>query len=161
VCCQGKEAARTRGASPQGSARGDPAVDDQFAAGRVARLVRSQEQNPVGDVPGGGQAAEGALGRRIVVEDSMVRRALDAWSNVLGRQTPGSATPDEARRMVARARATLAGETAWLAENRQRLTAASATLEAATARILATESQSEMFEPPRTPRFTGRRTQIH
>ena len=66
----------------------------------------------------------------------MVRRALDAWSNVLGRQTPGSATPDEARRMVARARATLAGETAWLVERRQRLTAASAALEEATARIL-------------------------
>ncbi len=119
-----------------GSARAEPAVDDQFAAGQVARLVGGQEEDSVGDVLGDGQAAGGALGRRIVVEESTVRRALDAWSNVRGRQTLGSATPSETRRMVARARATLAGEEAWLVEKRQRLTATSAALEAATARIL-------------------------
>ena len=41
------------------SARADPAVDDQLAAGQVARLVGGQEENSVGDVLGDGQAAEG------------------------------------------------------------------------------------------------------
>jgi len=83
------------------------------------------------------RAAERALGRRLALEDSTVRRALDAWANVCGRQTLGSPTPDETRRMVARARATLLGESAWLAEKHQRLAAASAALEEAIDRILA------------------------
>ena len=41
------------------SARADPAVDDQFAAGQVARLVGGQEEDFGGDVLGDGQAAEG------------------------------------------------------------------------------------------------------
>jgi argininosuccinate lyase len=83
------------------------------------------------------QAAERVAGRRLALEDSTVHRALDAWSNVRGRQTLGSATPDETRRMVARARATLASESEWLAEKRSRLAAAGAALEESIAGILA------------------------
>ena len=84
-----------------------------------------------------GRAAERVLGRSTTLDDSVVRRALDAWSNVLGRQTIGSATPSETRRMVGRARATLAVERERLAERHTRLEAAGSALDEVIGRILA------------------------
>ncbi len=103
-------------------------VAEAAAAGRRATEVDAEAVQ---------RAAEKALGHRLDLGgDWDVQAILDPRRNVLGKQTLGSPQPDEVRRMVDRARKTLATEETWLAERRQRLASAAARLDLAVSEYL-------------------------
>lgn len=83
------------------------------------------------------RAASQVIGRSLGIDDDLVRGALDAWRNVLGKRTAGSPHPDEVRKMKDRARRSLAGEESWLVARREHLAMADQRLAGAVEEYLA------------------------
>ncbi|MDX3973567.1 argininosuccinate lyase [Shinella sp.] len=87
------------------------------------------------------RAAEETLGRRLGMDETMLRTALDPDIFVKTRMTVGSVAPSEIDRMVEVARGRLASGLGWHRAENARIATASAKLDAATDAILVAHRQ--------------------
>jgi argininosuccinate lyase len=68
-------------------------------------------------------AAQSVLGHPIGIDETTLHAALDPWSFVRARSIPGGPAPEAMRRSLATIEDRLAGDQAWLAQERDRLAA--------------------------------------
>lgn len=117
------------------------ALDFRRAHHVVATLVRLSEK--AGRRPGDtraadlDRAAEEAIGRPLGLSDETVRNALDPTRFVATRQSEGSVSPGEVRKLMEQAVASAAATRGWIEAEKARLSLARRSLDAAIADVMA------------------------